>query len=96
MIGPAGLGSDTLGNASPYGSLIPDNRIDIHGYFDQLEGRIGNGTNLRQGGQGWIGNDSNRLWIKPEGCFGGTEALMRESGGRVNDVRALVGLRTWF
>lgn len=28
--------------------------------------------------------------------FGGTESLTREQGGRVNDVRFLLGLRTWF
>ncbi len=28
--------------------------------------------------------------------FGGTEGLVRESGGKVNDARFLVGLRTWF
>ena len=52
LIGPAGLGSDTLNGASPYGSLIPDNRVYIHGFFDQLEGRIGDGTYLRLGRAG--------------------------------------------
>ena len=28
--------------------------------------------------------------------FGGTESLTREQGGRVNDLRFLVGLRSWF
>lgn len=28
--------------------------------------------------------------------FGGTESITREQGGRVNDVRFLVGLRSWF
>lgn len=69
LIGPTGLGSDTLNGASPYGSLIPDNRVYIHGFFDQLEGRIGDGTYLRWDGQGWIGNDYNKLWIKSEGRY---------------------------
>ena len=28
--------------------------------------------------------------------FGGTEGLVREQGGRINDVRFVAGLRTWF
>ena len=169
----SGLSSDTLNGAAPYGSPIPDNRVYIHGFFDQLEGRIGNGQYLRWDGQAWIGNDYNKLWIKSEGrynpgnrghyalrtnasydlyltqrlvlqpqfetnwytkedrgrgvgaglsdidtglrlrydvtrkvspyvgvayqrWFGGTSSLRREEGSKVNDVRFLVGLKTWF
>lgn len=65
----SGLGSDTLNGAAPYGSPIADDRVYIHGRFDQLEGRIGNGSYFRWDGQGWIGDDHNRLWIKSEGRY---------------------------
>ncbi len=66
-----GLGSSTLQGAAPYGNPITDSRVYIHGWFDQLEGRLnGNGQYLRWDGQGWIGNDYNKLWVKSEGRYG--------------------------
>ena len=65
----SGLGTDTLGGAAPYGNPVADSRVYIHGWFDQLEGRIGDGSYLRWDSQGWIGDDHNRLWIKSEGRF---------------------------
>lgn len=65
----SGLGSDTRGGATPYGNLIPDDRVYVHGFFDQLEGRLANGQYLRWDGQAWIGNDDNKLWLKSEGRY---------------------------
>ena len=65
----SGLGSDTLQGAAPYGNPILDNRVYVHGFFDQLEGRIGDGTYLRWDGQAWIGNDYNKVWLKSEGRY---------------------------
>ncbi|MGH9772797.1 MAG: copper resistance protein B [Candidatus Acidiferrales bacterium] len=45
-----------------------DNTIFKHILFDQLEGRTSGSDNaLRWDGQGWIGTDMNRLWVKSEG-----------------------------
>ena len=65
----SGLGSETLNGAAPYGSPIPDDRVYVHGFFDQLEGRFGDGQYLRWDGQAWIGNDYNKLWLKSEGRY---------------------------
>lgn len=65
----SGLGKDTLNGAAPYGNPIADNRVYIHGYFDQLEGRLGDGQYLRWDGQAWIGNDYNKVWLKSEGRY---------------------------
>ena len=65
----SGLGSDTLQGAAPYGNPVADNRVYIHGFFDQLEGRIGDGTYFRWDGQAWIGDDYNKLWLKSEGRY---------------------------
>ena len=44
--------------------------ITAHVLFDQLEGRF-NGANpeFRWDGQGWVGTDFDKLWIKSEGTF---------------------------
>ncbi len=54
--------------AAPFGMPVEDNRIFAHMLFDQLEGRFG-GTEpgFRWDGEGWIGTDQNRLWLKSEG-----------------------------
>ena len=65
----SGLGSETLQGAAPYGNPIEDSRVYIHGFFDQLEGRFGDGAYLRWDGQAWIGDDYNKLWIKSEGRY---------------------------
>jgi copper resistance protein B len=59
----------TLGGAAPYGNPIADNRVYVHGFFNQLEGRLGNGSYLRWDGQAWAGTDYNRLWLKSEGRY---------------------------
>ena len=39
-----------------------------HVIFDQLEGRSnGSDTSLRWDGEGWLGTDYNRLWLRSEG-----------------------------
>jgi copper resistance protein B len=65
----SGLESSTLDGASPYGNLIPDDRTYIHAFFDQLEGRFGDGQYFRWDGQAWIGTDYNKLWLKSEGRY---------------------------
>lgn len=74
-----GLGSDTLQGAAPYGNPIRDDRVYVHGYFDQLEGRLGEGSALRWDGQAWIGNDYHKLWLKSEGRYNA------ERRGKVSD-----------
>ena len=52
---------------------VMDNRIFTHVLFNQLEGRTsGSGSALRWDGEGWIGTDTNRLWLKSEGFLQGT------------------------
>jgi len=51
-----------------FGSPVEDNDVFYHVQFDQLEGRTsGKGNEFRWDGEGWIGTDMNRLWIKSEG-----------------------------
>lgn len=54
--------------AAPFGMPVEDQRIFGHLLFDQLEGRFG-GTDpaFRWDGEGWLGTDKNRLWLKSEG-----------------------------
>jgi len=65
----SGLGTDTLQGAAPYGNPVHDDRAYVPGYFDQLEGRLGNGAAGRWDGQAWIGDDYNKLWLKSEGRY---------------------------
>jgi copper resistance protein B len=47
---------------------VEDNRVLTYVIFDQLEGRTnGPNTSFRWDGEGWIGTDFNKLWIKSEG-----------------------------
>jgi copper resistance protein B len=50
---------------------VMDSGITAHVLFDQLEGRF-NGSNpeFRWDGQGWVGTDFDKLWIKSEGTLG--------------------------
>jgi copper resistance protein B len=46
------------------------NEVVGHLLFNELEGRTsGPNDELRWDGEGWIGTDMNRLWIKSEGIF---------------------------
>ncbi|HVC52484.1 MAG TPA: copper resistance protein B [Stellaceae bacterium] len=61
-------------------SPVEDNRIFAHVLLDQLEGRLGGaGGDFRWDGQGWIGTDYDKLWIKTEGY--------RRANGEVDDGR---------
>jgi copper resistance protein B len=46
---------------------MQDNRIYSHVLLDELEGRFGSTNSFRWDGEGWVGTDINRLWIKSEG-----------------------------
>jgi copper resistance protein B len=81
---------------------VMDNGIFAHILFDELEGRTnGTGTQLRWDGQGWIGNDLNKLWVKSEGFFDGStmsdgdhEFLYDRPIPRMRYFDAQVGVRT--
>jgi copper resistance protein B len=54
--------------ASGWPEPVKDNLVLNFLTFDQLEGRTnGPDTTFRWDGQGWIGTDFNKLWIKSEG-----------------------------
>jgi copper resistance protein B len=54
--------------ASKWPKPVEDNRVLTFIIFDQLEGRTnGSNTSFRWEGEGWIGTDFNKLWIKSEG-----------------------------
>ena len=57
---------------------VMDREIFTHVIFNELEGRW-NGTNteFRWDGEGWVGTDYNKLWIKSEGTL--------QSNGTLND-----------
>ena len=47
---------------------VEDSRVLTYVTFDQLEGRTnGPNTSFRWDGEGWVGTDFNKLWIKSEG-----------------------------
>jgi copper resistance protein B len=52
-------------------------QIYAHALLDQFEGRLGSGAAFRWDGQGWIGGDYDKLWVKSEGFVQGD--------GRVTD-----------
>jgi copper resistance protein B len=56
----------------PVGAVQPvmDRPILAHVIFSQLEGRWnGSNTEFRWEGQGWVGTDYDKLWIKSEGTL---------------------------
>ena len=72
-----------------------------HVMFNQLEGRTNGPDNeFRWGGEGWVGTDYNRLWIKSEGFAehgrasdGITEALYDRPIPRLKYFDAQAGIR---
>jgi copper resistance protein B len=58
---------------------VHDNGILAHVLFDQFEGRASGKTDFRWDGQGWLGTDYDKLWVKSEGFV--------RSDGRVDDGR---------
>ena len=58
---------DYVGGMQP----VMDNSIFAHVLLEQFEDRAaGNGQQFRYDGQGWIGTDVNKLWLKSEGTVG--------------------------
>jgi copper resistance protein B len=55
---------------------VMDQPVLAHVLFNQLEGRFG-GSNpeFRWEGQGWVGSDYDKLWIKSEGTLQGNGTL---------------------
>jgi copper resistance protein B len=54
--------------ASNWPKPVEDDRVFTFITFDELEGRTDRpNTSFRWDGQGWIGTDFNKLWIKSEG-----------------------------
>ena len=64
---PAAMpGMKTGGAVQP----VMDQEIFAHALFNQLEGRWnGSNTEFRWDGQGWVGTDYDKLWIKSEGTL---------------------------
>ncbi len=83
------------------GSAMMDNPVIAHVLLDQLEGRTSRyGSQLRWDGEGWIGTDMNRLWVKSEGfrdkatvSDGDHEALYDRPIPRMRYFDAQVGVR---
>ncbi len=62
------------------GEPVMDRMIFVHGILDQFEGRTdGRTPELRWSGQGWIGADYDKFWVKTEG--------FRKKDGEVEDGR---------
>jgi copper resistance protein B len=63
---------------SDIGQPVMDRMIFVHGILDQFEGRTdGRTPDLRWSGEGWIGTDYDKFWVKTEG--------FRRSNGTVDD-----------
>ena len=60
----------TLGMEPGEMQPVMDHAIFAHAIFNQLEGRWnGSNTQFRWDGQGWIGTDNDKLWVKSEGTL---------------------------
>lgn len=53
--------------AAPFEPPVGDQVTYLHGLLDQFEGRFGADASFRWEGEGWVGGDFNRLWLKSEG-----------------------------
>ena len=73
------LNKRDLQGAAPYGTPIVDDRMYVHGIFNQLEGRFATEPYFRWDGQAWAGNDFNKLWVKSEG------RVNADGNGQVSD-----------
>ncbi len=79
-----------------------ENPVLAHARLDQFEGRTnGSDSEFRWDGEGWIGTDMNKLWVKSEGFSGNGsisdgdhEALYDRPIPRVRYFDAQVGVRT--
>lgn len=78
-----------------------ENPVLTHARLDQFEGRTsGSESEFRWDGEGWIGTDMNKLWVKSEGFSGNTavsdtdhEALYDHPIPHVRYFDAQVGVR---
>ena len=67
-------------SAAPFGMAMNDQRVYSHLLLDQFEDRTTGGDHaLHWDAEGWIGTDSDRLWLKSEGTVA--------SNGKVEDGR---------
>jgi copper resistance protein B len=57
--------------AAPFGAPVDDQHVFYHLLFNQLEGRFGDTSAFRWCGEGWLGTDENRLWLRSEGELSG-------------------------
>src|SRR5712671_3558596 len=74
---PAAKDEPTL-SMEPMPPPVMDQGIFAHAIFNELEGRFNGGnTEFRWEGQGWVGTDYDKLWIKSEGTL--------QSNGTVGD-----------
>ncbi len=63
----AALAGGDPSDAAPFGYPVGDRRTYVHGLLDEFEGRLGADQTFRWEGEGWVGGDFNRLWLKSEG-----------------------------
>ena len=67
---PSANTDSTLGMEPATMQPVIDQAIFAHAIFNQLEGRWnGSNTQFRWDGQGWVGTDYDKLWIKSEGTL---------------------------
>jgi copper resistance protein B len=79
-----------------------ENPVLTHARLDQFEGRTnGSDSEFRWDGEGWIGTDMNKLWVKSEGLGGNGsisdgdhEALYDRPIPHIRYFDAQVGVRT--
>jgi copper resistance protein B len=79
-LAPGAAGAQSAGDPddpAPFGKEGLDDNVWAHALIDQLEGRLGDGANLRWSVQAWAGPDEGKVWVKSEG--------ERLSGGAVED-----------
>lgn len=62
--------SSSMGNGASSGmkESMMESPVFVHARLDQFEGRSnGSDSEFRWDGEGWIGSDMNKLWVKSEG-----------------------------
>lgn len=53
--------------AAPFGAPVDDHHVFYHVLLNQLEGRFGDTSSFRWSGEGWLGTDEDRVWLRTEG-----------------------------
>jgi copper resistance protein B len=90
-----------VATSQPLEPAMMGKEVFAHILLDQFEGRTGaSGSQLRWDGEGWIGTDMNRIWLKSEGFSdkarvsdGDHEALYDRPIPRMRYFDAQVGVR---